>query len=162
MFCDSFKAASLSLSPFDKIKNTEEKSRTLNFQRFHFLMEFISIESDIQHSSFEMKDPSSWLYFLYVNRPMQLFCHLTSKVYMQCISTGFVFSEILLYSNLGSFFALMIRILMNTLQSLLFDIRISCACTISRTNIKYVIQEALRKQSILLSFEIQNYLFLRT
>ena len=39
LFCDSFKTASLSLFPFDKMVNIEEKSRMLNFQRFHFPME---------------------------------------------------------------------------------------------------------------------------
>ena len=64
--------------------NTEEKSHTLNFQRL-LLSYGVSIESDIQHSFFEMKDPTctSWLYFMYVKRPnFQLFSVLTPKVYI--------------------------------------------------------------------------------
>ena len=34
LFCDSFKTASLSLSPFGKMVQVEEKSRKLNFQGF--------------------------------------------------------------------------------------------------------------------------------
>ena len=40
LFGDSYKTASLSLSPFGKMVNIEEKSRKLNFQRFHFPMGF--------------------------------------------------------------------------------------------------------------------------
>ena len=38
MFCDSFRTASLWLSPFGKMVNIEEKSHTLNFQQFHFTL----------------------------------------------------------------------------------------------------------------------------
>ena len=89
LFCNSFKTASLSLSIFDKMVNIEEKSRTLNFQRFHFLMEF-PLEVTSQHNFFETKDPTLWLYFLYVKRQFisctwsgrtsQLFCDLIPKV----------------------------------------------------------------------------------
>ena len=36
LFCDSFKIASLSLSPFAKMVGIEEKSRALSVQRFYF------------------------------------------------------------------------------------------------------------------------------
>ena len=51
--------ALLSLSPFGTMVNIEEKSGTLNFLRFQFPME-VSIQSDIQQSFSEMKDPTSW------------------------------------------------------------------------------------------------------
>ena len=54
LFCDSFRIASLSLSPFCKMVNIEEKSRILNFQRFHFPIEFVLKVAF--NSLFEMKD----------------------------------------------------------------------------------------------------------
>ena len=57
MFYDSFRTASLSLSPFGKMVNIEEKSGILNFP-------IVSIESSIQQSLFEMKDPNVMASFL--------------------------------------------------------------------------------------------------
>ena len=54
LFCASFKTASVSLLPLSKMINIEEKSRTLNFKRFDFPMEFQ------MKVAFEMKDPKSW------------------------------------------------------------------------------------------------------
>ena len=44
--------------------NIEEKSRILNFQRFHFPMIEFLLKFDIQHSLFEMKDPTVMASFL--------------------------------------------------------------------------------------------------